>query len=150
MLRVTKLKESRDRIIINKVMHENIAKFQMFQFCIFSNPLISLANWSLKCLTTWQVVNCQMVHRGSIRFQPRLFLIYRNSIHEKYYFRKNYSFQIFKIQNLKYRGIKLEKRFRKKKILIISILDRYRYDTVFDKDLEFSIMYFWNKTAYLE
>ena len=130
-------------------MHENIAKFQMFQFCIFSNPLISLANWSLKCLTTWQVVNCQMVHRGSIRFRPRLFLIYRNSIREKYYFRKITVSKYSKIQNLKYRGVKLEKWFRKK-ILIISILDRYRYDTVFDKDLEFSIMYFWNKTAYLK
>lgn len=123
--------------------------FRCFNFAFFSNPLISLANWSWKCLTTWQVVNCQLVHRGSIRFQPRLFLIYRNSIREKYYFRKNYSFQYSKIQNLKYRGIKLEKRFRKM-ILIISILDRYRYDTVFDKDLEFSIIYFWNKTAYLK
>ena len=57
-----------------------VSDVQFFQFCIFSNPLILLANWSLKCLTTWQVVNCQMVHRGSLRYQPRLLLIYRNSI----------------------------------------------------------------------
>ena len=133
-------------------MHEILVKSQMFQFRIFSNPLISLANWSLKCLTTWQVVNCQMVHRGSIRFLPRYSSFTAILLAEKYYFRKN---------KKKIKNFEIEKSVSKirliyiggriwKKIVIRSILDRYRCDTMFDKDLEFSIMFFWNKTAYFK